>query len=222
MHIGLIGGIGPASTTFYYRALVDLYAQAQRRLDLTIENAEVGELMANLQAGDRGAQVAIFARYIERLEAAGCQAVALTSLAAHFCMADLASVVKLPLISALTALEAYFPANGIKRVGILGTQTVMESRLYGISAVEAVSVPPEEVRAVHTQYAAMAAAGKATDEQREFFETQASRLIDVHGAEAVVLGGTDLFMAFNKSNYPYRLVNCARIHVEEIARVGFR
>ena len=44
MHIGLIGGIGPAATEFYYRALVKLYAQAERRLELTIVNADALEL----------------------------------------------------------------------------------------------------------------------------------------------------------------------------------
>jgi aspartate/glutamate racemase len=44
MHIGLIGGIGPAATEFYCLALVKLYAQAERRLELTIANADAREL----------------------------------------------------------------------------------------------------------------------------------------------------------------------------------
>jgi aspartate/glutamate racemase len=34
MHIGLIGGIGPAATDYYYRGLIDGHAAGGRRLDL--------------------------------------------------------------------------------------------------------------------------------------------------------------------------------------------
>jgi aspartate racemase len=35
MHIGLIGGIGPAATEFYYRHLVRAHASAGRWMELT-------------------------------------------------------------------------------------------------------------------------------------------------------------------------------------------
>jgi aspartate racemase len=220
MHIGLIGGIGPAATEYYYRALVKLYAQAEKRLELTIANAEARELLQHLEAGESVAQAAIFAEYIDRLKAGGCAAVALTSIGAHFCIKDLAAISSLPLISGLTALEAYFSATGIERVGVLGTRSVMESRLYGLSTVEVVTLPADELQAAHAHYIAMAVAGRATHEQRAFFENAATQLIDVHGAKAVVLGGTDLFLAFDKPDYPYRVVDCAQVHAEAIARVG--
>jgi aspartate racemase len=66
----------------------------------------------------------------------------------------------------------------------------------------------------------MGVAGKVTDDQRAYFENAAGRLISAHGAQAVVLGGTDLFLAFDKPSYPYPLVDCALIHAEEIARLG--
>ena len=44
MHIGLIGGIGPAATEFYYRGLIDRYANSNRALDLTIVHADVRDV----------------------------------------------------------------------------------------------------------------------------------------------------------------------------------
>ena len=52
MQISLIGGIGPAATGFYYRALVRFYASANRRLQLTIANADAMEIVSHLEAGD--------------------------------------------------------------------------------------------------------------------------------------------------------------------------
>ena len=65
-----------------------LYAQAERRLELTIANADARELVRHLEAGESTAQTAIFAGYIDRLKAGGCAAVALTSMGAHFCIKD--------------------------------------------------------------------------------------------------------------------------------------
>lgn len=220
MHIGLIGGIGPAATEFYYRALVDKYSKAGRRLELTIANADVHEMLSHLQTGQAAAQAAVFARYIDRLKAAGCAAVALTSMGAHFCMRELEPMSSLPLISALPVLRAHFVAMGIAKVGVLGTRAVMESRLYGLTGVEVITVPDEEMDAAHAHYVAMVVAGRASQEQRTYFEQMASRMVHKDGADAIALGGTDLFLAFDKPDYPYRLVDCAQVHAEAIARAG--
>lgn len=52
MHIGLIGGVGPAATEFYYRGLTDRHAKSGTRLELTIVNAEVRDLAQNLANKD--------------------------------------------------------------------------------------------------------------------------------------------------------------------------
>ena len=56
MHIGLIGGIGPAATEFFYRHLVRHHEAAGRRMDLTIVHAHVHTLAANAIAGRTEAQ----------------------------------------------------------------------------------------------------------------------------------------------------------------------
>jgi aspartate racemase len=220
MQIGLIGGIGPAATEFYYRALVKLYAEAGRKLALTIIHADLQELVGNMQTNDQHAQARIFAGHIDRLKAGGCEAVALTSMGAHFCIEPLASMSSLPLINALPALQEYLSARQLARVGILGTRAVMGSRLYGLGGVEVVAASEAEQQEIHAQYTSVAAAGKASDAQRRFFEQAAAKLVDEQGADAVVLGGTDLFLAFDQPSYPYPVVDCALVHAQAIARIG--
>ena len=71
MHIGLIGGIGPAATEFYYRGLIDRHANSGTRLELTIANAEVRDLSQNLANKDARKQAEIFVVLITRLKASG-------------------------------------------------------------------------------------------------------------------------------------------------------
>jgi aspartate racemase len=73
MHIGLIGGIGPAATVFYYRSLIDRHAREGMALDLTIVHAEVRELTGNLARDDALAQAKRFAHLTARLSAAGVE-----------------------------------------------------------------------------------------------------------------------------------------------------
>ena len=64
MHIGLIGGIGPAATEFYYRGLIDRHAAAGTFADLTIAHADMREMCRNMLAKAPAQQAEIFARLI--------------------------------------------------------------------------------------------------------------------------------------------------------------
>ena len=48
MHIGMIGGIGPAATEFYYRNLIKAYKAANKKLELTIVHAEASDVINNI------------------------------------------------------------------------------------------------------------------------------------------------------------------------------
>jgi hypothetical protein len=62
MHIGLIGGIGPAATDFYYRRLIATFASKKAALELTIVHADTPTLLSNLASNNAAAQVAIYVR----------------------------------------------------------------------------------------------------------------------------------------------------------------
>jgi aspartate racemase len=71
MHIGLIGGIGPAATDFYYRRLISTFAGKKAVLELTIVHADTPTLLSNLVSNDAASQVAIYTTLTNRLVAAG-------------------------------------------------------------------------------------------------------------------------------------------------------
>ena len=71
MHIGLIGGIGPAATVSYYQRLTSRMRQLDTPLELTIVQADVHTLIRNNLADLRDEQAAIYAALITRLAAAG-------------------------------------------------------------------------------------------------------------------------------------------------------
>ena len=218
MHIGLIGGIGPAATEFYYRGLVNAYAAAERVMDLTIVHSDARQLVKHLSAGDQAAQAQVFLPLVERLQAAGADAVAVTSMGGHFCVTALEAVSPLPVLNVIPTLERYFAEKGIKRVGLLGTRTVTETRVYGgIPAVDCVLPEGPDLDRVHDNYVAMATAASVTDAQRDTF-FRVGRDLHARGAEAVMLSGTDLFLAFEGQDCGFPVIDAAEVHIEAIFR----
>lgn len=218
MHIGLIGGIGPAATDYYYRRLIATFAQNGAPLDLTIVHADMPTLLGNLSADRAEQQASIFAGLTHRLVAAGAGLVAVTSIAGHFCRTAFTAQSPLPVVDMIESVDRAIRARGVRRVGILGTRTVMESRFYGgVSSAEVLPPAGTELDQVHDAYVAMAAAGQVTLAQTAIFQAAAHRLMHDQAAEAVMLGGTDLALVFDERTAAFPLIDCAAIHADAIA-----
>lgn len=219
MHIGLIGGIGPAATDFYYRRIISRFAEAKTPLELTIVHADAPTLLDNLARQDVAAQVAIYRQLTDRLAQAGAGCVAVTSIAGHFCIDAFAASSALPIVNLISDVRLALQDRGLKSIGILGTRTVMQSRFYGaLPNVNIIAPEGQDLEDVHLAYMTMAAAGVITQTQRDTFLAAAQTMIDRRGAEAIMLGGTDLALAFHEDHAAFRIVDCAAIHADAIVR----
>lgn len=221
MHIGLIGGIGPAATDYYYRRLISTFAKSHRALELTIVHADAPTLLNNLASNNAAAQTAIYSQLTQRLVLAGAGCVAVTSIAGHFCINAFQSLSPLPLVNMVSEVSLAIQARGYKRIGILGTRTVMESHFYGqLESVQVIPPGGDDLEEVHHAYVAMATAGSINPGQRAVFDRASSRLLQEHDAEAILLGGTDLALAFNEDTSEFPVIDCAGIHADAIARLA--
>lgn len=218
MHIGLIGGIGPAATDYYYRGLIRALAGSGDHLDVTIAHADSPTLIENLGKDDQTTQAEIFLRLIDRLRAAGAECVAVTSIAGHFCIERTEQRSPLPLVNLITTIKEELAKKGMSRVGLLGTKTVMETGFYGgLGDVDCVVPAGDDVDHVHNDYVEMAIAGIATDNHRETFMRAGAQMCREQDADAVLLAGTDLFLAFNGYDCDFNVIDCAEIHIAALA-----
>lgn len=221
MHIGLIGGIGPGATDYYYRRLISTFARKNATLELTIVHADTPTLVSNLARNDIAAQTAIYTRLTNRLVLAGAECVGVTSIGGHFCIDAFKAVSPLPVVDMISEVSRAIETRGLKRIGILGTRTVMETRFYGrIASAEIIPPGGQDLDDVHEAYISMATSGFVTEAQRSVFNAASLRLVGDQGAEAILLGGTDLALAFNEQTAEFPLVDCAGIHADAIARLA--
>ncbi len=220
MHIGLIGGIGPAAAAYYYRQLCDASTEDGFQMQLTMAHAQMTVLMDNIQSGSADRQAREFLSLGLQLKAAGARSLAITSLAGHFCIDAFAPISPLPIINAIPAVAGELDQRGCRRVGLLGTQVVMNSGLYGgLSGFEVVLPEPDEIEPAHAAYIGMAKAGQANEQQRETLFGIGRKLCVEQGADIVVLGGTDLFLAFAGHDCGFPVLDCADAHIQAIYRV---
>ncbi len=221
MHIGLIGGIGPAATVFYYERIVQAFAAVEAPLHLTIAHTSALELSRNVATGRVDVQAAEFHRVTSQLAAAGAEVVVITSMGGHFCAPAFAALSPLPMINGPDSVADELKQRGIQRVGVLGTRVVMETHLYGaLSAFDPVAPIGDDLTQVNDDYVAMAVAGAATPDQRERLLAAGASLVRDQGAEAVLLGGTDLNLVYDGATHGFPVIDSAMAHVDAVVKVA--
>jgi aspartate racemase len=80
----------------------------------------------------------------------------------------------------------------------------------------------DKLDATHNAYIAMASAGQAGDQQRELLFSVGNDLCHKQGAEAVVLAGTDLFLAFEGRECGFPTIDSARVHIDALLRESMK
>lgn len=219
MQIGLIGGIGPAATDYYYRRLIAEFAARKMALELTIVHADTPTLLHNLECNEIDDQVDIYNRLTDRLVAAGAKCVVVTSIAGHFCIGTFKKNSPLHVIDMIKEVNEAIKARELTRVGIIGTRTVMETRFYsGITTAEVIAPTGSMLDDVHAAYVSMASNGYVTSAQRGVFDSACEWFVQAAKVDAIMLGGTDLALVYKEDQTQFPLVDCAAIHVDAIVR----
>lgn len=220
MHIGLIGGIGPAATVAYYQRLVHVFGQADVPLQLTIQHADMKTLTENAGRLDIDAQTDVFAAHIKSMKAAGCDIVGITALTGHFCLPMLQAVLQVPILSATQVIDAYCAQHGIARLGLLGSPSVLKSRLFGLLHEVETVVPGEDPEGIGRTYMEIATKGACTTDQADLLITAGSEMMQAQQADAILLAGTDLGLVFDAGDPGYPAIDAVRLHVDAFVQAA--
>ena len=219
--MALSEGLAPRRLIFTIDVSISIFASKKVTLELTIAHADAPTLLGNLASSDAASQVAIYMKLTNRLAAAGAECVAVTSVAGHFCIGAFKASSVLRVVDMISEVNRAIEQRAFKRIGILGTRTVMQTRLYGgVSGVEVVPPEGQDLEDVHQAYVAMAASGIVTEAQRAVFTAVSKQLLNESGVEAILLAGTDLVLAFNERDTELPVIDCAGIHADAIANLA--
>lgn len=221
--IGLIGGMSWLSTRTYYEhinRLVQARAGQRHSAPLLIESLDF-EDMARLSGGDAWAHAAeVLSASAQRLETAGATALLIGANSMHKVYDQVAASVSVPIIHIAECVATRMAADGVKKAALIGTRNVMTESFYRQKLIARdIELLPPEMQFVDTLDRIIydeLLLGKATRQSERELKTILTNL-DQDGAEAVVLGCTELEMVVDVDANVLPIYDCTRIHAEAAA-----
>jgi aspartate racemase len=219
--IGLIGGLSWESSAEYYRIINRL---AQQRLGgvhsarTLMYSFDFGEIEVLHQRRDWAAASRLMADAARRLERGGADLLLICSNTMHRMADDVAAAVAIPLLHIADPTAARVVAAAVKRVGLLGTAFTMEEAFYKTRLSERhgldVVVPQaEDRRIVHDIIYGELVKGDIRPRSREQYRAVIRRLA-ADGAEAIILGCTEIMLLVSAEDSPVPLFDTTAIHAE--------
>lgn len=219
--IGLIGGMSWESSAQYYR-LINQAVRARlggmhsaRSLMFSVDFAEIGRLQHD---GDWDALTAAMIDAAGRLERGGADLCLICTNTMHKVADAVAASVLIPLLHIADPTAARIVAAGHRRVGLLGTAFTMEQAFYRDRLTDRfgldVIVPGEDDRRqVHRIIYDELVAGIVASASRDIYRQIIARLVD-QGAEAIILGCTEIMLLVGPEDSAVPLFDTTAIHAE--------
>jgi len=220
--IGLLGGMSWESTLGYYRSINE---GIKNRVG-GLHSAKIAmysvdfEPLEKLQLADDWEGIAgILLEAAQNVQAAGADFLLICTNTMHKVAPEIEAAVQIPLIHIVDATAEILAKEGIESVGLLGTAFTMEQEFYKGRLISnygvKVLVPSEKDREIvhNIIYQELCLGRIRPNSKAEYL-----RIIDSlasQGAEAVILGCTEIGMLVNQTDTNVRLLDTARIHAEK-------
>ncbi|WP_439502279.1 aspartate/glutamate racemase family protein [Aminobacter ciceronei] len=219
--IGLIGGLSWESSAEYYRIINE---QVRARLGglhsarMLMWSFDFAEIEA-LQSSDRWQEATLeMIGAARRLERGGADFVVICSNTMHRMASEVQAAIGIPLLHIADPTAERIRAAGLGRVGLLGTAFTMEQDFYKGRLAELhgleVLVPEAEDRAVvHRIIYDELVQGRVEARSRLAYREVIARLV-ARGAEAVILGCTEIMLLVGSEDSAVPLFDTTGIHAE--------
>ncbi|HWT63038.1 MAG TPA: aspartate/glutamate racemase family protein [Ochrobactrum sp.] len=219
--IGLIGGMSWESSQEYYRIINQEMrarlggAHSAKSLMWSMDFGEIEQLQHD------GKWDELTKRMIEaaqNLEKGGADFILICTNTMHKMAADVESATSVPLIHIADPTAEKIKAAGLTKVGLLGTAFTMEQdfykgRLVSKHGLEVLVPDDTDRKTVHDIIYHELVVGEVRDASREKYRTIINRLAE-RGAEAIILGCTEIMLLIGQEDSPVPVFDTARLHAE--------
>ena len=218
--IGLIGGLSWYSTRTYYehinqgvRALTDRQVSAP----MVIESLDFSGLVRLSSADDWKRAGDILLDAARRLEVAGATAILIGANSMHKVYDQVAGAVSVPILHIAECVGERMVQAGVKKAALLGTRNVMLDSFYRQKLIsrDIELLPPVMARVDMLDkiiYEELVS-GKVTRQAERELKTIITNLSQ-EGAEAIVLGCTELEMVVDVDANVLPIFDCTQIHAD--------
>ena len=219
--IGLLGGMSWESTTDYYRTIntgVKEKLGGLHSAQIALYSIDFGTMEKFQQKNDWQGAADLLIDAALKVQAAGADFLLICTNTMHKIADQVEASLQIPILHIADATAEKLVADGVKTVGLLGTAFTMEEdfyrgRLKRKFDLEVITPRASDRYVVHNVIYQELCVGKTSIESKSEYLRIIEALAD-DGAEAVILGCTEIGMLIKQSDSPVKLYDTAKIHAE--------
>lgn len=220
--VGLLGGMSWESTVGYYQAInqgVKDRLGGLNSAQIVLYSVNFDPIEKLQHEGDWEGASRILSDASKSIEAAGADFLLICTNTMHKLYDDLSASISIPILHIADATAEILKESGITKVGLLGTKFTMEQdfykdRLQSKHGIE-VLVPNDSDRdVVHSVIYNELCLGQIEQSSKSEY----LKIIDTlseKGAQAVILGCTEIGMLVSQADTDVNLVDTTKIHAEQ-------
>ena len=220
--IGLLGGMSWESTVSYYRAINEGVRHTVGGLHsakIALYSVDFEPIEQLQRTEDWQGTAKILSRAARGIQAAGADFLLICTNTMHKVAPEIEAAIQIPLLHIADATAEVLVSEGIKSVGLLGTAFTMEQDFYKGRLTDnyglQVLVPDDRDRKiVHTVIYQELCLGKINAGSKAEY-LRIINALAAQGAEAVILGCTEIGMLVNQEDTQVRLLDTTAVHAEK-------
>jgi len=219
--IGLIGGMSWESTAHYYRVLNQETARQRGGLHSaplivhSVDFAPIAQLQADGNWDVAGEQLATIAK---GLQTAGAEVIGLATNTMHIVADTITRDLQVPFVHIADPTSDALLADGFTTIGLLGTRFTMEMGFYrdrlasrGLQAL----IPEVDRTNLNAIIYEELCRGTVREQSRRTYVSAIERLA-ARGAEAVILGCTEITMLIDDDVSPIPVYDTTDLHAKAL------
>lgn len=224
--IGLIGGMSWESTTSYYQLINETIKEKLGGLHsakILLYSVDFAEIERYQASGDWDKSAQVLSEIAQKLEQAGADFIVICTNTMHKVAPQIQEKITIPILHIAQATAEALLENGIQKVGLLGTKYTMTQDFYKDKLLEAgleVLVPDqagvEEVNRIIYNELCL---GQIKETSKESYLAIIDDLKNA-GAEAVILGCTEIGLLVKQADTDLPLYDTTAIHAQKAAEAA--
>ena len=220
--IGMLGGMSWESTETYYREInegIKHNLGGLHSAKICLYSVDFDEIEKLQHADDWDAAAMVLADGARKIEAGGADFLIICTNTMHRVASEIEQAISIPLLHIADATALKLKDDNITRVGLLGTRFTMEhnfykSRITELFGIEVLVPEPDERTLLHAIIYDELCLGKIENTSRQQCLEIISRLF-ARGAQAVVLGCTEIALLISQDHTSIPLYDTTVIHAKQ-------
>lgn len=224
--MGIIGGLGPEATLYYYRVIIDLCYENKdlegNYPEIIIYSLNLEECRHSMEKGNWPELSTKLVEACQSLSRAGAEFGLIAANTPHMVFDRVREKSPIPLLSIVEETSEEVVRHGLRKVGLIGTLITMQSHFYkdvfrrrNIS----IAVPGEDEQTyIYEKIRSELGVGIMLAETRGRFLQIAQRMKEEDAIQGLILGCTEIPLLLTREELGIPFFDTSKIHAQSALR----